>query len=343
MKKKILLRFILPCCLILTFMLPVATWGASLSTLRVHGAVRQSLSLTMNDLNRMQSVSVRLNEISEDGRYGGVYHYYGVPLRAILELADIKKKDLAFDKLNDLAIVVKDGAGKTAVLSWGEVFYRNPGEIIVALSASAVMPHKKCSTCHDAAALYQGRLSQLSRPIGFPRLAMANDFYTNRSLEGIQSIEVVDLKPAVKVVKLGHTALFSPGFSITGAVKKTLPVHDLSSYPREETMTKSVGEGIGFHGIKTFSGVPLATLLERAGLDMDPNTIFLVSSPDGYRSVVSYGELFYTNAGRRILMADRSGNAPLKKSGRFNLVFPDDHAADRWVKAVGEVEVIRLK
>jgi DMSO/TMAO reductase YedYZ molybdopterin-dependent catalytic subunit len=342
MKRNALLRFILPCCLVLTFMLPLASGEAPEPTLRVGGAVKQALSLTMKDLARMQSVSVRLNEISEDGQYGGVYHYSGIPLRSILELAGIEKKGSAFNKLNDLAVVVKDKAGKTAVLSWGEIFYRNPGEIVVALSAMPVMPHKKCSNCHVNADFYQERLSQLSRPIGFPRLAVANDFYSDRSLEGIQSIEVVDLKPVAKTQRLGDK-LFSSKLIISGDVEKTQSLEDLSSYPREEVLTKAVGEGIGYHGIKHFSGASLAAVLQKAGLNKDPKTVFLVSAPDGYQSVVSYGELFYTKAGERILLADRSGKAPLKKNGRFMLILPDDQAADRWVKAVGAVEVIRLK
>jgi hypothetical protein len=342
MNKKTFLRLFLPCCFVLVCMLPSAFAEAPLSTLRVDGAVERPLALSMSDLKRMQAVSVRLNEISQDGRYHGVYHYHGVPLRTILELAGIKKKASAFNKLNDLAIVVKDGGGKTAVLSWGEVFYRNPGEIIVALSAIPVVPHKKCSNCHANAGLYQERFSQLSRPIGFPRLAAANDFYTDRSLEGIRSIKVVDLKPAVKAEKLGE-ALFSAGFSIAGDVKKTLSVDEVSSYPREEVMTKSIGEGMGYHGVKSFSGIPLVKLLERAGLDSNPNTVFLVGAPDGYRSILSYGELFFTKAGERILVADRAGSAPLRKNGRFMLILPDDQAADRWVKAVSEIDVIRLK
>ena len=342
MKKNTLLRLILPCCLVLTFMLPLAAGEAPAPTLRVGGAVKQPLSLTMKDLSRLQSVSVRLNEITQDGQYHGVYSYSGIPLRAILELVGIEKKGSAFNKFNDLAVVVKDKAGNAAVLSWGEVFYRNSGEIVIALSAVPIMPHKKCSNCHVNADLYQERFSQLSRPILFPRLAVANDFYTDRSLEGIQSIEVVDLKPVARTQRLGEK-LFSSKFLISGEVEKTLSVEDLSPYPREEVLTKAVGEGIGYHGISHFSGVPLSTLLQKAGIKQDPKTVFLVSAPDGYQSVVSYGELFYTKAGERILVADRNGKTILKKNGRFKLVLPDDQAADRWVKAVSGVEVIRLK
>jgi hypothetical protein len=154
---------------------------------------------------------------------------------------------------------------------------------------------------------------------------------------------VVDLKPSAKVAKTGHAPLFSPGFTLSGGVKKNSDISDLSAYPHENVITHAIGDGIGYHGIKTFSGVPLVSLLEKIGVDKDPKTVILVTSPDGYRSILSYGELFYTTYGRRILMADGDGSAPLKKDGRFILVLPDEQAADRWVKAVGAVEILRLK
>ena len=286
MRKKIISGLLILCCLLPVVVFQVWGWAASLPEIRITGAVRQPLRLTMDDLIRFQSVSVRLNEVSEDTRYHGAFHYTGVPLRTLLEIAGIEKKGVTFNKLTDIVIVVRDRAGGLAVLSWGEVFYRNPAEIVLATAASPIMPHRQCSACHQAGA-YEEYLEQLKRPVGFPKLVVAGDFYTDRSLEGVVSIEVLDVRPVTERRKMPR--LFSPSFTLTGAVKKTLMVNNLSSYSRTDVLTKSVGEGIGYHGIKRFSGVPLTTLLENAGMEKGSNALCLVSAPDGYRSVVSFG------------------------------------------------------
>jgi hypothetical protein len=78
------------------------------------------------------------------------------------------------------------------------------------------------------------------------------------------------------------------------------------------------------------------------GTEADLDTVFLLSAPDGYRALLSYGELFQTLSGDRILISDRN-DKPAKKGGLFNLIIPDDLMADRWVYAVDKIEVIPLK
>ena len=73
--------------------------------------------------------------------------------------------------------------------SWSEVLYKNPSEVMIALSALAIVPHGKsgCSECHGVE-VYKPALDQLDRKIIFPRLAVSNDFYTDRCLEDISHI-----------------------------------------------------------------------------------------------------------------------------------------------------------
>ncbi len=314
--------------------------GASRHFIGVTGAVRQPLNLTMDDLSRLESVIVRLNEVTSDKNYHGAFYYRGVPLKTLLELADIQKGKTDFFKRIDLAIVVHSKDGEQVVLSWGEVFYRNPAEIIIAVSAAPVMPEKSCKNCHQPE-VYGRWYNPLKREAVFPKLVVADDFYTDRSLENIANIEVVDLHPGMESKKLSK--LFSPGFAVTGKVKKRLDLEDLSSYPHIEVQAKQVGDGKGYHGLRDFEGVSLGTLVSRTGIEPDLNTVFLVSAPDGYRSLLSYGELFLNRAGKNIIIADKLSGGPIKENGKFNLIVPDDLAADRWVKAVQKIEVIQLK
>lgn len=328
------------CLLVVLLFLAAKGWSASGPAITITGAVRQPLNVTLGDLSRFEPVSVRLNEVTSDSTYHGAFRYRGVPLKTLLELADIQKKETDFFKQIDTAIIVRSKSGKQTVLSWGEVFYRNPAEIIVADSAAPVMPMKSCKDCHQPE-VYERWYSPLKREVGFPKLVVANDFYTDRSLEDITNIEVVDLHPGMVTKKLSK--LFSPAFTITGKVKKRLDIEDLSNYPHVEVAVKELGDGRGYHGLKIFGGAPLKNLLDKAGIEPDLNTLFLVSAPDGYRSLISYGELFLNPSGRNFIIADKVSGEPLRKDGKFILIAPDDLAADRWVKAVEKIEVIQFK
>ncbi len=272
------------CSFMFMFFLSFQGWASSSQDISITGVVKQPLHLTLQDLSKLEQSSIKLNEVTIDKDYHGSFIYRGVPLRTLLELASIQKEETDFFKPVDLVIVIKNKEGKQTVLSWGEVFYKNPSEIIIALTANPVMSHKSCQDCHNQET-YESWLTQLKRLVGFPKLVVANDFYTDRCLEDITNIEVVDLHPKMHVMKLPE--LFSPKFAITGGTKGSKEFSDLASYSHIEIVAKQMGEGKGYHGLKYFTGVPLPELIKEAGLDFDLNTVLLISAPDGYRSSIS--------------------------------------------------------
>jgi precorrin-4 methylase len=328
------------CSFLLVFLLSANGWTASSPAISITGFVKQPINITMYDLSRFESVSARLNEVTTDNQFHGVFSYRGVPLRTLLELATVQKEESDFFKPVDLAVVIKNNSGQQTVLSWGEIFYRNPAEVLIAYSATPIMPHRECSGCH-APEVFKPWFDQLKRNIGLPKLIVSNDFYTDRSLENISSIEVVDLHPGIASQKMKN--LFSPEFTLNGAVKDKMKIKDISSYPRLEVLAKTTGDGKGYHGLNTYNGVPLIEIIRKAGINPDINSAILISSPDGYRSLISYGELFFAPYGRNIIIADMAEGQPLKENGKFIALFPDDLSADRWVKAVNKIEVIPLK
>ncbi len=319
-----------------------ALWTVMVSTsmaLTIGGAVRQPLNLGPEDLSKMESVSVRLNEVTRDKQFRGVFTYRGVPLRTLLELATVQKETLGFSKAIDLAVVVRSREGKVAVLSWGELFYRNPSEVVVAISGTPIKPHSKsCTDCHGMD-IAQPALDQLNRKVVFPKLVVANDFFTDRSLEDVVSIEVVDTKGQAE--KKSIKKLFAP--KLTLAVDgKTTEITSLTGYKRMDVLAKEVGDGRGYHGLKNFSGASLREVLSKAGVGQETNAVILASAPDGYRSLFSYGEIFLAPQGERMLIADRLDGKAIDENGRFVLIPPDDLAADRDVKAVERIEVISM-
>jgi hypothetical protein len=338
--KKRMISSCVPLVISFLFFFASNGWTASPLAISIKGVVKQPLNLTLEDLKKFETITVRLNEITRDHQFDGVFHYRGIPLKTLLELAFIEKEKSAFQKPIDLAIVVRNKDGKQAVLSWGEVFYSNPFEVVLAFTATPIIPHHDCNRCHGPE-VFQKWLDVLLRKVGYPKLVVTNDFYTDRSLEEIVSIEVVDLHPKIPVERLPD--FYSPSFTITGDVAQPLTVTDLSSYPRIEATTKEIGDGKGYHGMKFFSGAPLSELLKKAGGAPDLTKVFLISAPDGYRSLLSYGEVFLSSCGKNITIADRESNQPIQKNGKFVLVLPDSLAADGSVKAVSKIEVLTLK
>lgn len=319
-------------CFIIIFLVQAEGWAAS-SGFSISGAVKQPLHLTVETLSQFQSVNVRLNEVDSAKNFQGVFNYQGIPLRALLELAYIQKEESRFSKALDMAIVVRNQSGKQVVLSWGEIFYKNPAEIIVAFGARPLMPYRQ-----EAQKKWQ---DIMNRPIGLPKLIVANDFYNDRCLEDIASIEVIDLNPRLKVQK--KDKFHAPSFTVSGEVKTPLKVSDLSAYPLTEASVNPVGDGKGYLGVRPVRGISLIKLLEKAGAPMDVNTVYLISAPDGYRTLLSFGEVFLNPAGARVLISDQADNQNMEESGRFKLNLPDELSADRSVNAVENIEVINLK
>lgn len=322
MKKNILIG----CCLLFIIIFQATGWAASSSGVSISGAVKQPIRFTLEDLAKFQSIDVRLNEVDSGKNFQGAFNYRGVPLRSLLELACIHKEEDPFFKFLDVAIVIRNKVGKQVVLSWGEIFYRNPAGIIIAFFAAPIMPQQDGGR--------EKWQNTLSRPIGFPKLVVANDFCIDRCMEEITSIEVITLAPKPKTEKMIDSQPSS--FTISGEVATPLLVSDLNAYPRTEVMIKVIGSGRGYQGLQKVSGVPLVKLMEKAGAQMDINTVYLVTHSDGYRAVLSFGELFLDPDGGRILIGDG-------KEGRFTLFVPGDLSSDRNVKGIESIEVINLK
>ena len=326
--------------LILCIFLCSDVYAASENQVSIIGKVKQPLNLSMEDLGRYQTVRVQLNEVMKDGTFKGIFYYKGVPLRTLLDTAYIEKEQSPFSKMIDLAVLVRGRDGKEVALSWGEIYFRNSSDIIVATSASPIMPRRSCASCHEKD-FYEPYMNQFSREIGFPKLVMAGDEYADRSIEDIVSIEVIDPRP--KMPTDNSKELFSKEFTITGAVKKGITITDISSYPRVEARVKNVGEGKGFHGISDYSGASLKTILDKAGIEPDLSKVFFVSAPDGYRSLFSYGEVYLKKDEGGIIIADKNKGESIEKEGKFFLIPTEDLMSDRDVKSVERIEVFTLK
>lgn len=333
-------RSFILCCAGLA--LALAVCAAPAGALTIGGLVRQPLNLGASELAaHFENTTVRATEVGSDRQFHGAFVYRGVPLKTLLSLASVRKEDSNYQKPFDLAVVVKNREGKTAVLSVGEIFYRNGGEILVAFAAEPLMPgHTNCGACHGPS-VYQPALDQLTRKIAFPKLVVTGDFFTDRNLEEVISIDVIEM-PARADKKQMKGLLSSPKFSVSDGRGKAVEITDLAGYRRVEIDLKYMSEGNGYHGVKRVSGVPLKDILDKNGMGRDAHAVVLASSVDDYRILISDGELRLNPAGERILVADSVDGVPIKE-GKFTLFFPDDIAYDRTAKALSKIEVVRLE
>ncbi len=314
--------------------------------LEIVGLVKQPLKLTRTDLEKHPAATVRTNDVTKDGTYRGVFHHRGVPLKVLLEQAKVEKGDAVFGREMDLAVIVSNRAGEKVVLSWGEVFYRNPAETIIAYDGSPHMPHKPCKNCHDEET-YGPWLGQLERRVPYPKLVPSRDFYADRALEGITRVEVTDpgANTGISIKKENRPErLFADKIAIHGISDDPAPIiiDTLDGFSRITGEAIQAGDGTGYHGVKRYAGAPLGEVLAKVGLVSDAETALLLSAPDGYRILLSAAEVFSINAGRDIVLADKREGEPIEDGGRFQLMLPGDHSADRWLKSVARIDVLRL-
>ena len=310
------------------------------SGLNITGAVRNPLEITMNSLETLSTSEVQLNDVIENGEFKGIFEVRGVPLRDLLDLAHVEKKETDFKKPIDLAILVRNGAGQMVTLSWGEVFFRNKDEIILATSAKPVFPRKGIDHFENKDE-YQQMVKVLNRAVGLPRLIVRSDFYTDRSIEGVTEIEVYDLHPDIPGKKSSNP--YSENFVVNGTVMKPYTIDRFEEPSLRKITAHIVGEGRGYHGTHDLRGISLKELIMAARSNLNLNTVFLVSAADAYRSLLSYGEVFLNPHSDRILVANERDGKLIKEDGKFIMVLPDDLFADREVKAIKRIEVISLE
>ncbi len=321
----------------------IAVWrGGSLrsdtGSLSVTGIVKNPMVLSAADLMNYQQVTVRMSGFDKEGRYRGTFIYRGVPLKTVLDAARIEKEESDFFKPVDTVILVRNARGEQAVLSWAEVMYRQPSDVLIAYEAAPVMPQKGCEGCHKKGE-YEKWIEPLKRTIGFPRLILPGDSRDERCIENICTIEAVDLHFKLPKVKDRREV---PSFVIRIAGRETI-LNKLPAAGRRNIEAPQVGDGKGFHGIRKYAGTLLADLLLDAGLGKSLEGVILAGAPDGYRSVISVGELVLGDTGKDTIVADTLDGGPIKNMGRFHMVVPGDLAADRWVKSLQFIDFVPLK
>ena len=276
----------------------------------------------------LRSLIVKETWVDQDEvRFTGAYRYDGVSLADLLNGFVLQKKNQEeFPPVIDLYVVVHGSQGDSAVISWGELYYPvHRNEIIIATRVMRIVPSKTKDLwpLPEASRLVVGSdlitLRNLSQPVRIEVKSVGISYAINRDIEM--------WSPEMKILS-GETLLQTLGRLPAGIEQQTF---DQVFY----------GRGKGIHGTTPFRGALLKDLL-KPDFPVSPDHIrsglFVFAAVDGYRTAVTWSEIFNRNDRADLFIIDENN---YENAGRFSCLFAADFFSDRAVKSMTEIRFIQ--
>ena len=144
---------------------------------------------------------------------------------------------------------------------------------------------------------------------------------------------------------------------VSGVLAQTLQVinadgHSTTVTAAQIAATSHLTVSVRDHDVPAqFEGVPLATLLSMAGVQLGDKLrgprmteALLVEASDGYKVVFALAEVDPAFATREIILADKRDGKPLDaKEGPLRIVAPGDKRPARWVRQVTTLRIVPVK
>lgn len=301
-----------------TFDLPVAG-------LTVEGEVANPGKVDFAGLP-VRSVIVKETLLDSAGgdRFTGAYRYDGYSLFDILEKTIIRKANAEeFNSIIDLFIEIENDKGDKVVFSWGEIFYPNVlHKILIAKSVSRIVPSKT------------KELWVL--PVN-SKIVVSGDLITERNISDPSKITVRSFPKSFNTIK-GLSPMYAGKISV---YEKNNEVGVLESLPAEinEITYNTIfyGRGKGIHSTTPFTGVMLKDVIGKFYTVSRENLrsgIICIAGKDGYRSALSYSEIFNRNDQQEILLIKTPEN---EDGGLFRMFTAGDFFSDRAIKSVSSI------
>jgi hypothetical protein len=144
---------------------------------------------------------------------------------------------------------------------------------------------------------------------------------------------------------------------VAGSTAQTLQI--ISADGQSTTLTAAQIAGlphitvsVNDHDVPSqFEGVPLATLLSNAGVQLGDKLrgprlteVLTIEATDGYKVVFALAEIDPAFATREIILADKRDGKPLDaKEGPLRIVATGDKRPARWVRQVTTVRITTVK
>jgi len=305
----------------------VETCPLKVKDLFIEGEIANPGRVDFNDLP-VHSVIVKeaLLDSSGGDRFIGAYRYDGYSLFDILDKRILKKANSAeFRPIIDLFIEVENEQGEKVIFSWGELYYpNNLHKILIASGVSRIVPSKT---------------KELWTLPTESRIVAATDLVTERNISSPVKITVKSY-PRSFSVKQGMSPMYSSQIDVFDASKKVGQFETLPGNICNVTFnTIFYGRGKGIHSTSPFSGVLLKDLLLKYySIDREKlkTGLICIAGKDGYRSVVSFSELFNRNDQQEFMLV-RTGDQ--EDGGLFRIFAAADFFSDRAIKSVSEIHL----
>jgi len=298
--------------------------------LSVHGAVEKALSLSMEDLQAMPGFHInnvadlREKQAPADAEeFIDTANFEGVLLRDILEKAGMKHK-----KKYEPAVFfrVRGEGGREIVFSFGEIMYSSIGR-------STLLAYRKDG-----------------KPTRSLQLVVSNDIRNGRRLSNVNEVTVERLKIEMKVYDERKKGIVQPPttelevLDIKSGKSCTVVLTDLLELPEIMVDEKvQIGDCEGFHGIYSYRGTLLRSLLEKRGFmaqPLDYSRYVGITSKNGFSATYSFGELFNSKLGNNIIIAWEKDREALGDDEAFAMmVAVEDSTGGRSVKRISNIYV----
>jgi hypothetical protein len=309
----------------------VETYPLSVKELYVDGEIANPGKVDFTTLP-VHSVIAKETLLDSTGgdRFVGAYRYDGYSLFDILDKRILKKANSnEFRPIIDLFVEIENEKGDKVVFSWGEIYYpNNLHKILIASGVSRIVPSKT---------------RQLWPLPGESKIVAGSDLVTERNITSPIRITVKSY-PHSFTVKQGMSPMYSSKIDVFNSVKKIGQIENLPSNLNSETFnTIFYGRGKGIHSTTPFSGILLKDLLQKnypVSRENLKSGMICIAGKDGYRSAVSYSELFNRNDQQEFLLIKTGVQ---EDGGLYRIFAASDFFSDRAIKSVSEIHLDIIK
>jgi len=303
----------------------VETYSLPVKDLVIEGEIGNPGKIDFRSLP-LHSVIVKEALLDSAGgdRFVGAYRYDGYSLFDILDKSVLKKKNSAeFRPIIDLYVEVENAKGEKVVFSWGEIYYpNNLHKIIIATGVARIVPSKT---------------KELWPLPAESKIVSASDLVTERNISSPVRITVKSYSRSF-IVKQGMSPMYSSAVDIFVSDKKVETMEAVPSGLADITFnTIFYGRGKGIHSTTPFNGVLLKDVLAKdfpVTRDNLKTGLVCVAGKDGYRSVLTFSELFNRNDQQEFMMIKTNKD---EDGGLFRIFAASDFFSDRAIKSVSEI------
>jgi len=303
------------------------TYPLPLQKISVEGEVANPGEVDFSRLVK-RSVIVKETLLQDDGsdKFIGAYRYDGYSLFDILnDRIPQKANEEEFNSIIDLYVEIENDNGEKTVFSWGEIFYpNNLHKIIVATDVSRIVP---------------SRSPDLWVLPSESKIVAAVDLITERNISSPVKI-IIRSFPRSFEVQRGLSPMYTDNCTIFREGEQIVRISELpEGLSLMAYNTIFYGRGRGIHSTQPFKGYILRDiLLQYYPVDRESlaEGMICITGLDGYRSTLSFSELFNRNDQQEFLLLKYQADAD---GGLFRMFATPDFFSDRAIKSVSEIHL----